>query len=132
MKKLIKSKKRVKLLGEVFTPKDLVLKMLDKLPEETWEPDKTFLEPSCGTGNFIVEIVQKKIKSGSTIIEAISTTYGIDIMKDNIDECRSRVFQICIDHGLKKKDWQQAISIIKRNIIVGNALKLDIDKLWND
>ena len=132
MKSLTKSKQRVKKFGEVFTPQELVLQILDKLPDASWESNKTFLEPACGTGNFIVEILQRKIDNGTKPLQALSTTYGIDIMEDNIDECRKRVLQICIDNGLKEKDLAEANSIIKRNIIVGNALELDIDKLWND
>ena len=132
MKSLTKSKQRVKKFGEVFTPQELVLQILDKLPDASWEPDKTFLEPSCGTGNFIVEILQRKIDNGAKPLQALSTIYGIDIMKDNVNECHKKILQICIDNGLKEKDLAEANNIIKRNIIVGNALKLDIDKLWND
>ena len=132
MNKIIKTKKRVKELGEVFTSSELVNEMLDNIPETVWDPQKTFLENACGTGNFIVEVIKKKISKGSTPIEAISTTYGIDIMKDNIDECRKRVFQVCVDNGLNEKDWESAILIIKKNIIVGNSLKLDVNMLWKD
>jgi len=132
MTRLYKTKKRVKNLGEVYTHQYLIIEILNDMPPDAWLPGKTYFEPACGTGNFIVEILNKKIKHGHGILNSLSSIYGIDIMKDNIDECRKRMFTICINNGLKKNDWPKAINIIKRNIIVGNTLDLDIDKLWND
>jgi len=129
---LTKSKERVKALGEVFTPAVLVLEMLDKLPQDCWLSDKTFLEPSCGTGNFLVQILQRKIDMGHPPLVALSTIYGIDIMQDNVNESRKRMLQIALDGGLAFDDLADAVRHLKRNIIVGNALETDLEKLWND
>lgn len=117
MDNLTKSKKRVKELGEVFTPPALVNEMLDKLPPEVWEPDKTFIDPACGHGNFLVEVVRKKLESGSTPLQALHTTFGIDIMQDNIDECRQRL----LDQTGRPEGGQQ---VVERNILCGDSLKL--------
>src|ERR1700728_215325 len=94
MNKLVKSKERQQKFGEVFTPGFLVEKMLDLVPNEVWnDSSKTFLEPSCGNGNFIVAIIRRKLKHGSTIEQALSTTYGVDIQQDNIQECKERIIE---------------------------------------
>ena len=130
---LIKNKKRVKDLGEVFTPEETVEEMLNSIPEAKWKKNLTFLEPSIGNGNMIIPVLKRKIITYKhDIIESLKTIYGIDIMEDNVNECHKRILQTCIDNGLKEKDLAEANSIIKRNIIVGNALELDIDNLWND
>jgi type I restriction-modification system DNA methylase subunit len=84
---LTKSKARVKELGEVFTPAALVSEMLDKLPPDCWLPEKTFLEPSCGTGNFLVQALERKLARGHPPLQALATIYGVDIMKDNVKGC---------------------------------------------
>jgi hypothetical protein len=86
-----RSKERIKQTGEVFTSLELVDEMLSKLPEEVWAPDKTFLEPSCGDGNFLVRIVAWKIWKGSTAKQALETTYGVDMMPDNVSDSRRRI-----------------------------------------
>lgn len=104
--KLIKSKERVKQLAEVFTAEKEVNAMLNLLPTHVWEKiDSTFLEPSCGDGNFIEAIVSKKLKSIKKpkqikknqcrleyqILTTVSSVYGIDICPENIKECKKRV-----------------------------------------
>lgn len=151
--KVHRSKERIKQTGEVFTPLELVDEMLSKLPEEVWAPGKTFLEPSCGDGNFLVRIVAWKIWKGSTIRQALKTTYGVDIMDDNITDARFRMWKHArgadrwrlgsdqlfpINHALQcehrgiikddfKKRWHDPLkSIIERNIIrVEDALTFD-------
>ena len=78
----------------VFTPTPLVLAMLNELPDEVWEENKTFLDPTCGNGNFLIHILNRKIKSGHSPLQALKTIYGLDIMKDNIMECRLRLLKI--------------------------------------
>lgn len=129
---LIKSKARVKELGEVFTPAVLVSEMLDKLSPDCWGRKKTFLEPSCGTGNFLVQILERKLAAGHSPLQALSTIYGIDIMRDNIIESRKRLLQKSLDGGLTLEELKEAVIYLKRNIIVGNALELDVAELWND
>jgi hypothetical protein len=129
---LTKSKARVKELGEVFTPAALVSEMLDKLPADCWLPHKTFLEPSCGTGNFLIQILQRKLEAGHPPLQALSTIYGVDIMKDNVVESRKRLLQVSLSGGLTLDELSEAVVHLKRNIIVGNALELDLETLWSE
>jgi len=92
-----KSKERIKQTAEIFTPAWLVNEMLDKLQEygpESFEEGKTFLDPACGNGNMLVEVLKRKILLGHDKTNAISTVYGTDIMRDNIDECKDRLLEI--------------------------------------
>jgi type I restriction-modification system DNA methylase subunit len=129
---LTKSKARVKELGEVFTPAALVTEMLDKLPADCWLPDKTFLEPSCGNGNFLVQILQRKLNNNHQPLQALSTIYGVDIMKDNVVESRKRMLQIAIDGGLdwEGPDLQKSVKILKRNIRQGNTLEQSLEEIF--
>ena len=87
--KLVKTKKRVADVGEVFTPRWLVDEIIEALPKSLFEdPRKTFIDPACGNGNFLVEVIAKKRQSGATPLEALATIYGVDIMADNVVECR--------------------------------------------
>src|SRR6266436_8723208 len=107
---LIKSKKRVADHGEVFTPPWMVEAMLDLVKGETERIDSRFLEPACGSGNFLVRVVQRKLtavelKFGRSDFEkrhygllALMCTYGIELLADNIDECRANMLEILADH----------------------------------
>ncbi len=108
-----RSEERIKETGEVFTPLELVDEILSKLPKAVWKPDKTFLDNSCGDGNFLVKVVEWKIKKGSTVKQALQTTYGIDIMHDNVLAARKRLID---QYGKRYK------TIIARNIIQGDGL----------
>ena len=85
-----KIKSREKIHGEVYTPKSLVDDMLNKLPNELWKNNKTFCDPACGDGNFLIEIFNRKIKNDS-VLDALKTIYGADIMSDSIRNCRIRL-----------------------------------------
>ena len=122
-KSLVKSHERIRDLGEVFTPKSIVLLMLKRLPEEFWkDPAKTLIDPSCGTGNFLVIIIALKIKMGSTPLQALSTTYGIDIAQDNIDECKERMLLSAEKYSglIREQSW---IDVVNHNVICGDGLK---------
>lgn len=121
---LVKSKKRVKEKGEVFTPPSLVNEMLDQLPPETWQPNKTFLDPACGNGNMLVEVVRRKIEKGHCPIQAISTTYGIDIMEDNIKECKERLLAFT-DGSEEAKYW------LNKNIKCADSLEVNWEEIFN-
>ena len=85
---------RVKATGEVFTPTELVREMLERIPIEQFkDPIKTFLDNSCGDGQFLGEVLIRKMENGATFEQALSTIYGVDLMIDNIDFCRER--QLC-------------------------------------
>jgi len=105
---------RVKATGEVFTPTPLVQEILDKLPiEQFTDPAKTFLDPSCGDGQFLGEVLIRKMENGSTFKQALSTTYGVDLMIDNVDLCRERL--LCGQEHLRH--------IVEKNIQCRNALE---------
>lgn len=93
--------KRRKQTAEDFTPSWLVNEMLDKLPEEVWEEEKTFCDPACGNGNMLVEVLKRKISKGINPAIALCTLYGTDIMSDNIQECRKRLLKIVYDSGIE-------------------------------
>ena len=105
---------RVKATGEVFTPIPLVQEMLDQLPSEVFtDPTKTFLDNSCGDGQFLGEVLIRKMENGSTFEQALATIYGVDLMQDNVDLCRERL--LCGREDLKH--------IVEQNIYQANALK---------
>jgi hypothetical protein len=137
----VKSKKRVADHGEVFTSEREVNSMLDLVKQETERIDSRFLEPACGTGNFLVEILNRKLKivkdryKKSQIefernaIIAISSIYGVDILQDNAIECRDRLFEIfdVIYTRLYKTDCKEDCRasvkfLLNRNILWGDAL----------
>lgn len=120
---LIKSKERAKELGEVYTPSSLVEEMTNQIEKSYWSLDKTIFESSCGNGNFLTVILEKKIKESKDILGSLKTIYGVDIMKDNIKEARCRMLQVCIDNGLSLEDSEIAVEILKKNIVVGNTLE---------
>lgn len=107
---------RVKATGEVFTPTVLAIEMLDKLPQELFiDPTKTFVDNSCGDGQFLGEVLIRKMENGSTFEQALSTIYGVDLMQDNVDECRKRL--LCGRTDLEH--------IVRRNIVCHDALTYD-------
>lgn len=123
--KTMKSKERVKKFGEVFTPSWLVKKMCDMLDEQNggtaFEIEKTFLEPCCGTGNFAVEIIERKLKKCKTSDDArisVGSYYTVEIQQDNVDECRDRVEELV---HLYFPDLQIR-DILERNIVCGDFL----------
>jgi hypothetical protein len=110
---------RVKETAEVFTPTPLVQEMLDNLPQELFEDDtKTFLDPSCGDGQFLSEVVIRKMeKSGCTLEQALSTTYGVELMEDNVKLCKQRL--------AGPNPTQEILDILDKNIVCADALKYD-------
>lgn len=107
---------RIKATGEVFTPTPLAQTMLDQLPQELFiDPAKTFLDNSCGDGQLLGEVLIRKMENGSTFEQALSTIYGVDLMQDNVDECRKRL--LCGRTDLEH--------IVRRNIVCHNGLTYD-------
>ena len=108
-----RDKSRTKETGEVFTPTPLVQEMLDKLPEEVFtNPTKTFLDPSCGDGQFLAEVLIRKLENNIPYDQALSTIYGVDLMADNIKLCRDRL--LC--------NQEQYRHIVENNIVCADAL----------
>jgi type I restriction-modification system DNA methylase subunit len=104
---------RVKATGEVFTPTPLVQEILDHLdPKLFQDPSKTFLDPTCGDGQFLGEVLIRKIENGSTFEQALTTIYGVDLMQDNVDLCRERL--LCGREDLRH--------IVEKNIVCHDAL----------
>lgn len=136
MEKLIKSKKRVKEFAEVFTPQFIVKDMCDCIPNEIWNNiDSTFLEPACGNGNFLVEILERKYKicnSSKDGLKALSSVVGIDIQKDNVDECKARLMEQFLKKFPETLGNVLIISLVSKildnNIICGDSL--EIMKNW--
>jgi hypothetical protein len=127
----IKSKKRVKSLGEVFTPRELVDEMLEKVSPVIWQDkDQTFIDPACGNGNFLVRILSKRLDSGVQYEDALSTLYGIDIMQDNVDDCHERLIKILDDNNIKynKKKVQK---ILNSNIVLSNSLIKNMQEIFD-
>ena len=110
---------RVKQTAEVFTPTPLVQEMLDKLEESDptlfSDPTKTFLDNSCGDGQFLSEVVIRKMeKSGCSLERALRTTYGVDLMEDNVIECRKRL--------AGPEPTSEILEIVNKNIVCHDAL----------
>lgn len=136
---LIKSKQRVADYGEVFTPPWLVDAMLDLVKGETERIDSRFLEPACGSGNFLVPVLQRKlaaveIKFGNLEFErrhyallALMCCYGIELLEDNIIECRSNMLEVLTGYlGLEESDdFHRAASyVLFQNLVHGDALMM--------
>ena len=107
-KQQIKSKSRVVNHGEVFTSKKIVNDMLDLVKQETERIESRFLEPACGNGNFLAEVLERKLavvkakysKSENEYKKyafiAVASIYGVELLQDNVEECRQRLFDIFI------------------------------------
>jgi len=139
----VKTRKRVTDHGEVFTAEREVNAMLDLVKQETERIDSRFLEPACGTGNFLVEILKRKL----TVVEnrysnnqleyeryaiiALSSIYGVELLQDNVQTCRDRLLEIFTNFYLnnfrkeiKPEFLKVAEFILSRNILWGDALSL--------
>ena len=120
--RLIKSKERVRDRGEVFTPSHIVKDMCDLIPCDIWQNiSSTFLEPACGNGNFLVEILSRKLTLCQTEEDALvacGSIFGVDIAQDNVDEAIGRCVQLVQD----KFPGIDCTPIFKRNIVCGDFL----------
>jgi len=143
MSQQIKSKQRVTDHGEVFTHEREVKGMLDLVKNETERLDSRFLEPACGTGNFLVEVLNRKLailkqsyqrsqpeyeKYGVIVI---SSLYGIDLLEDNVEECRLRLLGVFVNQYetiFKHRADTKYVSVLKfvlsKNIVCGDALTM--------
>lgn len=136
---LIKSKKRVADHGEVFTPPWLVEAMLNLVKEETERIDSRFLEPACGSGNFLVRVLQRKLaavelKFGKSDFEkrhytllALMCLYGIELLMDNIAECRANMLEIVAEYlNIDESDdlYRAASYVLSQNLVRGDALTM--------
>jgi hypothetical protein len=139
---LIRSKKRVADHGEVFTPQWLVENMLDLVKGETERIDSRFLETTCGSGNFLVPVLQRKLaaveaKFGKSDFErrhyallAVMCTYGIELLVDNIVECRANMLEVFSEYlNLDESDdlYRAAFYVLSQNLVHGDALTMLMD-----
>ena len=135
----VKSKQRVADHGEVFTPAWLVEAMLDQVKDETERIDSRFLEPACGSGNFLVAILRRKLaavelKYGQFDFErrqyallALMCIYGIELLRDNIAECRANLLEIFSEYlNLNPSDdlYRAGLYVLSQNLVHGDALKM--------
>jgi len=136
---LVKSKQRVADHGEVFTPGWMVEDMLDLVKAESERIDSRFLEPACGSGNFLKSVLKRKLitvqaRYGRSDFErrhhalfALMCIYGIELLKDNVDECRETLLTIYMEYLRLKNDdvWCKAADVVlNANILQGDALTL--------
>jgi hypothetical protein len=136
---LVKSKQRVADHGEVFTPAWLVEAMLDLVKDETERIDSRFLEPACGSGNFLLQILRRKlaaveVKFGKADFEkrhyallALMCLYGIELLADNIAECRANMLEVLADYlSVDESDdlYRAASYVLSENLVHGDALTM--------
>src|SRR5713226_8572167 len=139
---LIKSKRRVADHGEVFTPNWLVENMLDLVKGESERIDSRFLEPACGSGNFLVPVLKRKLaaveaKYSKSDFEkrqfallAVMCTYGIELLADNITECRANMLEVFAEYlNLPETDelYRAASYVLSQNLVHGDALTMLMD-----
>lgn len=136
---LVRSKQRVAEHGEVFTPDWMVGAMLNLVKGETERIDSRFLEPACGSGNFLVQILRRKLAAverdyGKSDFEkrhyallALMCVYGIELLPDNIRECRANLLEVFSEYlGLAPADdlYRAASAVLALNLVHGDALTL--------
>ena len=136
---LTRSKQRVADHGEVFTPAWLVEDMLNLVKDESERIDARFLEPACGSGNFLVKVLQRKLaavqtKYGNSPFErehfavfALMCVYGIELLPDNIAECRDNLLAVLAEYlGITKSDppYRAGHFVLSQNLVHGDALKM--------
>ena len=109
-----RDKLRTSVTNEVFTPTNRAIKDLYKLPSQLFiDTTKTFQDQSCGDGQFLGEVLIRKMENGSTFEQALSTIYGVDLMEDNVELCRERL--LCGREDLRH--------IVERNIVCADGLR---------
>jgi len=136
---LIKSKSRVADHGEVFTPPWLVERMLELVKGETERIDSRFLEPACGSGNFLVPILKRKLaavelKFGKSDFEkrhyallALMCAYGIELLEDNIAECRANMVEVFAEYLILEETddlYRAASAVLSLNLVHGDAMTM--------
>ena len=111
-----RDKLRIKQTAEVFTPTYKAQELLDEYPQELFSnPTKTFIDSSCGDGQFLSEVIIRKMeRSGCTLEQALSTTYGVELMEDNVKLCKERL------RG--PNPTQEILDILDKNIVCADAL----------
>ena len=136
---LVKSKQRVADHGEVFTPEWLVEAMLDLVKDEAQRIDSRFLEPACGSGNFLIKILQRKLAAveakyaksdferRNSALLAVMSVYGIELLADNIAECRENLLAVFAEYlalDVADEFRRAAHHVLSVNLVHGDAMKM--------
>lgn len=134
---LVKSKQRVADHGEVFTPSWLVDRMIELVKDESERIDSRFLEPACGSGNFLTQVLKTKLRVASDrykksefehhhhALLALMSIYGIELLEDNVQECRENMLSIFSEHLKLETDsnlYRAGQKVLEANIVHGDAL----------
>lgn len=105
---------RVKATQEVFTPTAMVRDILDRMDQSLFSnPGQDFIDPTCGDGQFLGEVLIRKMENGIDFESALSSIYGVDLMSDNVELCQERL--LCGQEHLRH--------IVEKNIVCSNALE---------
>ena len=113
--------------AEFFTPYSIVKRMCDKIPESDWNhPLKTFCEPCFGNGQFVIYIIYNRIIHGINWQTALETLYGVELMQDNVDECKDRVIDLLNALGIAFNE-KTARDIMDRNLVCSNFFDWDFE-----
>ena len=113
---------------EFFTPSSLVSKMCDKIPSTDWSnPTKTFLEPCFGNGNFLVEIIRRRIVDYSIDWKIVlNNLYGVELMSDNVQEAKDRIIELLKNLNIDFNE-QEARDIMDHNLVCSDFFKWDFE-----
>jgi len=134
---LVRSRQRVSDHGEVFTPAWLVTDMLDLVKSESERIDSRFLEPACGSGNFLIPVLERKLATVQAryrssdferrhyALFALMCVYGIELLADNAAECRSRLVDTLTKFVQADAVWTEAArTVVALNVVEGDALTM--------
>ena len=124
----IERRKGVDGTQEFFTPSSLVSKMCDKIPPTDWSnPTKTFLEPCFGNGNFLVEIIRRRIVDYSIDWKIVlNNLYGVELMADNVQEAKDRIIELLKSLNIDFNE-QEARDIMDHNLVCSDFFKWDFE-----
>ena len=147
IKKVAEKKRNAKKFGEFFTPTPLANRMLDKFSEDSWHSKGTFLDPTCGNGQLLVEVIRRKLMKGHPAIQALFTTYGVEIQNKNTVECRKRILELLVaadDYGVINEAFykkalnytivtEDALTFLSENVLADLMKRcpdIEIKKVW--
>lgn len=112
---------------EFFTPYSIVKRMCDKISEADWSnPEKTFLEPSFGNGQFVIFIIYNRIQHGVSWKDTLSTLYGVELMPDNVQETKDRIISLLMEMKIPF-DKKEAMKIMDHNLVCSDFFKWDFE-----
>lgn len=122
---IVRDKNRIDKTGEIFTPQELVLEIIKNSNLDKKENmQKSVIDPACGDGNFLVEILKIRLSLGQDPLSSLSLLYGIDLMEDNVEQCKKRLLDIVGNNEAYKK-------ILDKNIKKANSLEIkDFSKFF--